>query len=147
MQFERQQLNNYLADIYGVAGRNLIGPMIRMYQDDASFRRAGVVSETDSIIERAPAPVATEYANAYAAWTLSLMEGHFPQNQQVAITELDRVCGWQSIPGWSDAQVQKVLSLIEAKGAIGVDRQMQPWIVRKAGASESWWSQFYKDLI
>ena len=147
MQFERQQLNNYLVDIYGTAARNLIGPMIRMYQEDASFRRVGVLLDTDNTIERVPAPVAAEYANAYAAWMLSLMEAHFPKTVQVTVTELDRVCGWQSIPGWSDAQAQKVLSLIEAKGPIGVDRQMQPWIVRRAGVSEHWWTRLYEDLI
>lgn len=147
MRFGREQLNDYLADIYGVQSKNLIGPMIRMYQDDASFLRAGILSETDNEIERLSAPSMREYSNAFAAWILSLMERFFPKNNQVAITEFERICGWQSISGWSDAQVSEILSILEAKSAIGVDRQMQPWIIRKHGDSKAWWLRMYEDLI
>ena len=147
MRFGREQLNDYLADIYGVSNKNLIGPMIRMYQDDASFLRAGILSETGNEIERSSAPLVKEYSNAFAAWILSLMESSFPKSNQVTITEFERICGWQSISGWSDAQISEILSFLEAKSAIGVDRQMQPWIIRKQGNSEAWWLRIYEDLV
>jgi hypothetical protein len=75
------------------------------------------------------------------------MENHFPNENQVTVNELERVCGWQSISGWSDIQIHDVLSLIEMKGAISVDRQMRPWIIRKAGTSDSLWNRIYDDLI
>ena len=147
MRFSREQLNSYLADMYGVSNRNLIGPMIRMYQDDVSFLRADTLSTTNNEIERLSASLVREYANALTAWILSLMERFFPKSKQVTITELERICGWQSIPGWSDARVSEALSLLETKGAIGIDRQMQPWILRKQGISEAWWPRIYEDLI
>ena len=147
MRFGREQLNDYLADIYRVPNKNLIGPMIRMYQDDASFLRAGILSETGNEIERLSAPLMREYSNAFAAWILSLMERFFPKSNQITITEFEKICGWQSISGWSDAQVSEILSFLEAKSAIGVDRQMRPWIIRKHGNSEAWWLRIYEDLI
>jgi len=147
MRFGREQLSDYLADIYGIPDKNLIGPMIRMYQDDASFLKAGILSATENEIERYSAPLVKEYSNAFAAWILSLMEYFFPKSNQITITEFERVCGWQSISGWSDAQVNEILSLLEAKRAIDVDRQMQPWIIRKKGNSGAFWPRMYEDLI
>jgi hypothetical protein len=147
LQFRREQLNGYLKGVYEITARNLIGPMMRMYEEDASFSKARVLVQSSDKIERIPAPVELEYTNAYTAWTLSLMELHFPKSNQVTITELDRVCGWQSIPAWSMEETHKVLGLIEARGAIEVDRQMQPWILRKAGMADSWWPRLYDDLI
>jgi len=147
MQFTRSQLNDYLISIYGVSSKNLIGPMIRMYQDEASFENAEVLSEENDVIKRLPAPVAKEYSNAYTAWILSLTENYFPTNKQVSIAELEKVCGWQSIAGWSDSQAYEVLSMIEMKGGIIVDRQMQPRILHRVDSSNTWWNRLYEDLI
>jgi hypothetical protein len=147
MKFQRNQLNEFLESVYETTNKNLVGPMIRMYQDQASLGNAGILLETKEQIERFPPPISEEYANAYATWTLLLMENHFPNENQITVNELERVCGWQSISGWSDIQIHDVLSLIEVKGAISVDRQMRPWIIRKASTSDSWWSRIYDDLI
>lgn len=147
LSFEREELDSYLSVVYKVEKAKLIGPLIGMYEDDASFRVCGALSETSGTIERKPAPVSDEFGYAYGAWLLQLMAGHFPKAAQVPVTELDAKAGWRSIPGWDIGNHQRALELVERKGLIEVDRHMKPWLIRPAAAVETTWSRIYDDLL
>lgn len=147
LSFEREKLDSYLSVVYKVEKAKLIGPLIGMYEDDASFRVCGALSETSGTIERKPAPVRDEFGYAYGAWLLQLMAGHFPKAAQVPVTELDAKAGWRSIPGWDIGNHQRALELVERKGLIEVDRHMKPWLIRPAAAVETTWSRIYDDLL
>ena len=72
-----------------------------MYGDPASFELCGALKETSSDIKRIPAPTDEEFLWCYGAWVVQAMEDFFPNDLQVPVTDLDRLAGWKSIPGWS----------------------------------------------
>ena len=147
MSFDREKLEAHLSLAYGVEKAGLVGPLIRMYEDDAAFRVCGALSETSGQVVRKPAPVSDEFGIAYGAWLLQLMADHFPGELQVSITELDAKAGWRTIPGWDIGHHQRVLELVVRKGLIEVDRHMEPWLLRPAAAVESSWKRIYDDLL
>ena len=147
MRFPRAKLEQHLSLIYGTQRSGLIGPLIRMYEDDASLRACRALAENDGVVERASAPLTDEFGRAYGAWILQLLDSHFPERRQVTVTDLDVQAGWRTIPGWGIAELQRALQLVERKGLVSVDRHMDPWILRPvSGATESW-AQIYDDLI
>lgn len=147
MEFTRDQLEDYLASSYMTPRGKLIGPLIRMYEDGASFSICGALSEDNNIIRRNIAPISDEFGNGYGAWLIKLIEEHFPGIGQVTVTELDTIAGWRTIPGWNASDTQKILEIIDRKGLIIVDRQMNPWILRCNEKNTSVWPKIYNDLI
>ncbi len=147
MSFQRENLTKYLALKYQVNRSNLIGPLIRMYQDEASFCICNVLSESSGVINRKKAPIADEFCLAYGAWILQLMSDHFPHSDQISVTELDKEAGWRLIPGWNTFDTNKVLKLIQRKGIIEVDRTMNPWLLRAIKVTDEAWKKIYDDLI
>jgi hypothetical protein len=145
--FSRARLEEYLALIYQIQNGSLVGPLVRMYEDEASFGACGALSENSGTIFRKVAPVADEFSFAYGAWMLQLMNDHFAESGQVTVTELDTVAGWRTIPGWDLADLQPVLELMEMRGAVQVDRHMDPWILRPASGVNDMWGRIYDNLI
>jgi hypothetical protein len=147
MRFSRTKLEEYLALVYKTKQGGIIGPLIRMYEDDASFQNCGALSECENIVARKPAPISEEYARGYGIWLVELMTKYFPGAREVTLTELDTKSGWRTIPGWAASDVQRVLSLIERCGFITVDRHMDPWIMHPKISPIEGWPSIYDDLI
>ena len=145
MSFARAQLEAHLSLIYG--SKDVIGPLVRMYEQEASFRVCAALAETSGNIARRPAPISDEFGFGYGAWLLQLLADHFPNSAQVPITELDAKAGWRTIPGWDIGSHQRVLELIERKGLISVDRHMEPWLIRPATPVETAWKRIYDDML
>jgi len=147
MNFSREKLEEHLTLIYGKQRIGLIGPLVRMYEDEASFEKCGALCETDKLITRNQAPVTEEFAYAYGAWILQLLTDHFHKFNQVAVTDLDKKAGWRTIPGWDIPNFQRVLELLERKGIFEVDRHMDPWILRPNYKADEAWGMLYDDLV
>jgi len=151
MRFTRQDLEHFLLAAFnlpGAARQTVVGPLFRTYSDPAALGLCGVLSETErGRVVRKPAPVARSYARPYGAWLLHLIDSHFPNQQEIPLSDLDQMTGWRSIGGWSPAEGREVLRLAEEKGAITIDRQMNPWIVRRNAAPVDYWRTIYDDLI
>ncbi|MCF7668884.1 MAG: DUF4007 family protein [Verrucomicrobia bacterium] len=147
MRFQRSKLEQHLAFAYKTQKSGIVGPLIRMYEDDASFRTCGALAELNGFITRKSAPIPDEFGYAYGAWILQLMSNHFPNARQVTVTELDTEAGWRTIPGWNIVELQRTLQLIERKGLVAVDRQMDPWILRPAARESDSWMHIYDGLI
>lgn len=145
--FERTALESHLSMAYGVEKAGLVGPMIGMYADEASFGICGALEDGKTNIKRKPAPLNDEYGYAYGAWLLQLIENHFPKQGQISTTELDAQAGWRTIPTWDIGNHQLALELIERKGLIEVDRHMEPWLIRPKATAESTWKIIFDDLI
>ena len=146
-KFEKEQLEVYLQNVYGLQNKNLMGPIIRMYADPASFSACGALVEKQGIIHRKTAPISEEYAWGYGAWILEAMEGFFPGDAQVTVTDLDRTTGWRTLPGWGIDESQQILKILEQKGILSVERHMNPWIIQSTETSSNVWKKFYDDLI
>jgi len=147
MTFSRRQLESHLSVVYGVQPRNLIGPLIGMYEDEAAFRVCGALAETDGVVQRKIAPVSEGYSRAYGAWLLQTMQDHFPGREQVSLSDLDAMTGCCRIPGWEPKTFIQVLCSIQNKGLLAVDRHMDPWLLRPTADTQAVWKGIYNDLI
>lgn len=147
LRFTRKRLEEYLKLSYSTRRSGLIGPLLRTYQEDAALSRCGAIYEEDGQVIRRPAPLESEFSFAYGAWLLQLMVDHFPNTNQVPVSELEACAGWQSICGWDTSGTQKVLLFIENKGLIEVDRHMNPWILRGRVWPQEAWGRLYEGLV
>jgi len=148
MRFLRSMLEEHLSLVYNSNRKGIIGPIIRMYEDEAAFHACGALSEDAAgSVVRQPAPIAEEFGFAYGAWILQLVADHFPKASQITLTDLDRQAGWKSIPGWNIDESHRVIDMLERKGIVAVDRQMNPWIIRPRAAAGEIWERMYEDLI
>jgi len=147
LKFNRNTLEQWLASACDAPIGGLIGPLIRMYEDEASFKSCGVLSENNGIISRKIAPIKPYMAIGYGVWLIGLMESIAKPGTQVTLTELEQKCGWITITGWNPMETVAVLNIIENKGILSVDRQMNPWIFKAKDLSENLWPRTYEDLL
>ncbi len=145
--FSRKQLDDYLSLVFTKNGNGFIGPMVRMYQDDAAFGICGALTEIQGTISKHAAPIGDEFGFAYGAWLVQLIADHFPSHGQVTVSDLDTAAGWATIAGWNTSTHQRALALVERKGGLVIDRHMSPWILQPDQAPEQVWSLIYNDLI
>jgi hypothetical protein len=118
-----------------------------MYQEDASFAICGALTENGKQVTRRQMAISSEYAWGYSAWLLSAMERIVPRGEQVTIPQIEKACGWRILTGWTSADSEHVLALIERKGAISIDRHMQPWILRAKEPATEAWRFLFSDMI
>ena len=145
--FERESLENWLASICDVKPGGLIGPLVSMYQEDASFAMCGALAENGKQITRRAMPVRSEFAWGYAAWILSTIERISPKGEQVTVPQVEKASGWRLLTNWSSEEADRVLTLVERKGALTIDRHMQPWILRAKVPATEGWRLLYSDMI
>lgn len=146
-QFERSQLESHLKMIYRSTSNKVIGPIVGMYEDEAAFKVCGALFESNGLISKKSAPVLDEMGRGYGAWMLQLISDYFPNQQQVAVTDLDKKAGWKTISGWSISSVLTLLELLEKKKIITVDRHMDPWLVQPTMNVEDAWRNVFADMI
>lgn len=147
MSFSNEDIKKYISVVYGTKRSNIVSPMIRMYQDDSSFSNCGVLKQKNNLIIRRKAPTTDEYALAYGAWLLALIEKYFSSQNQVSIKELENQAGWLSITGWDSSDVISILELVQRKGLIEIDRTMNPWLLRGIKDSNEAWKEIYDDMV
>ena len=141
------KLENWLASICNTKNGGLIGPLISMYQEDASFAICGALTENGKQISRHTMAIHSEFVWGYAAWLLSTIERIAPHGEQVTLPQIEKACGWRILTGWTSADSDRALSLIERKGAISIDRHMQPWILRAKESAANAWRLLFSDMI
>lgn len=145
--FTRNQLQEFLETNLKAANQNIIGPAIRMYEDEASFLNCGALKSTGDHVVRRKAPLDSSFAYGYAAWITAMVEKMNKSGNQVTVDELEQNGGWKSITNWNLRDSQLALSHMEQKGLISVDRHMTPWIIRNLYTAENLWKRLYDDLI
>jgi len=145
--FYRSRLNEYLQTVYGVQTSNLIGPLVRMYEDAAAFSACGALQESDSLINKISAPVKNEYGWGYCAWLIDNLKTVCKEGAQITITELEQKVGWETITGWNIGEAQQILEMVEHRGIIEVDWHMNPWIIRSKSHADNIWESLYDELI
>jgi len=143
--FTKQQLESYLVNTFG-KGKDRMGPMLIMYADNASFSKASVLSVHNNDVVRKKAPMTDVFALAYSAYILSLLETYFPGDNQITVTEFNVKTLWFDICLWNQTDIENVLRIVQGKGFVSVDRQMQPWIIEKMATSSDVWPIIYNEL-
>ncbi len=127
---------------------SLVGPLFRTYTDPAALLDTRLLVATESAsYRRSPAPISNEFLRGYAAWLLSLLETHFPDQREVAANDLQSASGWQDVGGWSSVQCDSLLSLLQDRGFVDVNRHLRPWVITRLSPSSAVWPTIYQDLV
>lgn len=148
MTFLKNDLDTFLDGAIGKkTNKSLIGPLLTMYEEPASFQSSQILSVSENIIKRSPSPLLDGFTPAYCAIFLSLFETYFPKDRQVTISDFETKTFWKRILGWSNQQHELILEMIQRRGAVDIDRQMQPWIITRKSDSNSFWRKIYDDLV
>jgi hypothetical protein len=147
--FTPEQLESFLRDESGgKLQTSLIGPLIRTYTEAAGFLDTRLLDVSSSGgVSRRPAPLSKDYVRGYAAWLITLLETHFPDQREVAANELKERTFWDDIGGWSAAQSDQFLTLIQERHLIDINRQLRPWVITRLCAAADVWSTIYQDLV
>jgi hypothetical protein len=145
--FSREKLDLMLRAIYGGSNRGIIGPLVNMYEDDASFKTCGALSETLQKIKRKPAPIKNDTIRGFGAWLINACEFYFPKQKQVSITEIEQKTGWLTLTGWLGRDMSTALDLMERKGILKVDRHMNPWILSPLFSAKDAYNKMFNDMI
>lgn len=146
MEFSEAELEEYIAGTLGKRKRALIGPMLHMYSEPSSFKKAGAIVQAEQRLRRQSAPVLPGFANGYAAALLALWEIHFPKERQVTMTDFETETYFQRLGGWNDRQYTQILDMLEHYGALKLDKQMHPWILDRQAESQVFWRSLYDEL-
>ena len=70
----------------------------------------------------------------------------FSGQNQVTVSDFNNETLWFNINHWDWPDIEHVLSLVECKGHLSIDRQMQPWIIEKKAISDEVWPHIYDDM-
>lgn len=143
--FTGSQIEDYLISRFG-PGRDRTGPLFSAYVEDSALARAGVLLIEGEEITRRKAPLVDTFAIAYSAYLLELLETFFPGEGQVTISDFQNETLWFDICLWGPFEVEYMFSLVERKGFISVDRQMQPWIIERKALADEVWPHIFDDI-
>lgn len=144
--FLRDDLENWLASVLGTKGGRIAGPLVSMYQKEASFSACKALIVEGRLLRRQEFPILAEYAWGYAAWILTAIE-HPGLRGPLTIPQLESACGWRTLTGWSLTDAERVLVLLEREGVVTVDRHMDPWIISPRTSSADAWQRLYRDIL
>ena len=146
-RFEQESLEKWICPIIGAPDGKALSPTFRMYSEESSFQKCGAIQAKAGILVRVKAPVDQSFSVGYAAWITDSIERNQRSGSQVTVDELEAFCGFRSISGWTLADSQQILTVLEQKGFFSIDRHMRPWIVCNKNSSESLWKRLYEDFI
>ncbi len=76
-----------------------------------------------------------------------MINDYFPKQQQVPVSDLDKMVGWKTIPRWFASSSALILDLIESKGLVNVDRHMEPWLIQPRVSPKQAWKDIFNDMI
>jgi hypothetical protein len=147
--FTPEQQESFLRDQSGGKFQtSLVGPLIRTYTEPAGLLDTRLFEVTASGgVSRRPAPLSKDFVRGYAAWLITLLETHFPNQREVAANDLKERTFWDDIGGWSPAQSDQLLTLIQEFHLIDINRQLRPWVITRLYPAADVWPTIYQDLV
>ncbi len=146
-RFSGDQLEEYLVRLFGVVkGKKRTGPLVLTYVEDEALARSNVLAIEGETIIREKAPILDAYAIPYSAYILYLMETFFPGQNQVTLSDFNDRSLWFDICLWNESDIECILSIVERKSFISIDRQMQPWIIEKKANANHVWPLVYSEI-
>ncbi|HHV08313.1 MAG TPA: DUF4007 family protein [Firmicutes bacterium] len=145
--FSSNQLENYLISHFGEGAKSRTGPLLSVYTDDAALGRAKILQVDGGSVILNKAPITSTWETAYSAIILELLQTFFPGQFQVTITDFATKTGLFEMCLWQENDVETMLSFVERKGFISIDRQIRPWIIEKKASCEDVWPLIFADTI
>lgn len=145
-RFTQESLEHYLSGLCGKRNRSLIGPLVRTYEEPAALKKVGALKTEGNEIVRTSSPVLKEFRLGYASFFLSIWEAHFPNDQQVTLTDFEYQTYWQRINGWTEHQTETVIQYLQELRIIDVDKQIKPWVLTRLAEAETYWRIFFREI-
>lgn len=144
--FSQEALEKFLENNVG-NHKNLIGPMLNMYEEAASFGSAKCLYKNEkNLIERKKAPLEQGYFRGYASLLLSLWERVFPEQRQVTLDEFEKQTEFFAITGWSQAEINEALEKLINIEAINVERYIGSPLLFRLEDPKKFIESLYSDL-
>lgn len=144
--FTNPELTAFLKMFYPTS-KKVVGPLLGMYTDNASFLTCGALKEDGANIVRATPPLNDEMYLGYGAWVIHLLEEFFPKQDQVPLSDFQDATKWLNITTWKPNELSVVLSELEKAGWIAIDRHMEPWLIIKHTDAKSAWQHIYDNIL
>jgi hypothetical protein len=131
-KFSSEDISKYLHTT-----KENVSPLWRMYSNESGFTLCRVLEEEDGVLIRGVAPVSSYYYYAYAYFLLFLWEEHFPNDQQVSISDFEITTKAFSTLGFREVEANVLIDWMVNSGYLKVDRLTgEPLLLRLAGANK-----------
>lgn len=147
ISFSCPKLEEYLVSHFGRSKKTRTGPLLATYRDDAALARAGILRFENDVITRNKAPIKSTWATAYSALMLEMFEAFFAGQFQVTVTDFAEETLLFDICLWQESDIDSMLSLVQNRGFVSVDRQIWPWVIEKRANSESVWRVIFDSIV
>jgi hypothetical protein len=144
--FSEESLKLFLINKYGKRF-NLLGPLVRMYNSEASFIACGALVEDGGLIKRNPAPcVKTHFPGYYYVFS-ALWDDFFNGEQQVSYEDYERTTHFFATTSWDVAQINRFIDHLADEGLVKIDRQTGNAMILRLGSTEAALKNFYSNLL
>lgn len=120
--FPEQQFEQFLVNRYG-SSRDAVGPLVRTYADPAALAKAGAIACDDGRITLRRVPTEPALIDTVAALVLLAWDDAAPNDSQVALSALEAMSGLLAATGWGLEDQSQLLTEMESRGLLRVDRQ------------------------
>ena len=140
--FSRDDLSLYLK----TSIKN-VSPLLRMYSNESSFDLCDALIEEHGTIVRNIAPMTPEFYNGYAFFLLSAWEEHFPNDQQISITDFEKTTKVFAILGYKETEVHVFLDWLADNGFLKIDRQTGEALLLRTAEVNNVITGLYDNLV
>jgi hypothetical protein len=144
--FSEESLKSFLTNKYGKRS-NLLGPLVRMYNSEASFFACRALIEDGDLIKRNPAPCDKTHFPGYYYVFSALWDDFFNGEQQVAYEDYERTTHFFATTRWDVLQINRFINYLGDEGLVKIDRQTGNAMILRLGGTEAALKNLYSNLL
>jgi hypothetical protein len=140
--FSRDDIASFLN-----TSNNNVSPLLRMYSNASGLALCNVLVEKNGIINRNIAPMRSDFYYCYAFFFLFSWEEHFPNDQQVSISDFNERTKTFAILGYKEAEINVFLDWMSDNELCKIDRQTGGAVLLKTASADTVISHLYDNLV
>lgn len=144
--FPKQQFEQFLINRYG-SSRDAVGPLVRTYGDPAALAKVGAIACDDDRVTLRRVPTQPALIDTVAALLLLTWDETAPNDSQVALSALETTSCLLSATGWGLEDQSQLLTEMESRGLLHVDRQTGNPIITRLTSTDHVLRTMYDRLV
>lgn len=144
--FSKDALKQYLVNCYGDRS-SLPGPIVRMYNDSASFDKCAALVEKDGVITFRPMPNQQSYFPGLSALLMLGWEELFGNQMQIGLDEFESRSNFFTILGWSNEDIHYFLDWLVDQGRIVRDSRAGGTVLLRTENTDTTLEHIYDGLV
>lgn len=145
-EFTEQQFEQFLSNRYG-SSRDAVGPLFRTYADSAALAKAAAIACDDGQIALRRVPTQPALIDTVAGLLILAWDETAPNDSQVALTTLEATSGLLAATGWRLEDQSQLLTDMESRGLLHVDRQTGNPILTRLVSTDHVLRMMYDRLV